>query len=443
MLTVEQNKTLTEVGPGTPMGDLLRHYWHPIAGVQQLDEKPFRTLEIELMGEELVLFRDLNGELGLIERYCSHRRVNLARGMVEQDGVRCPYHGWKFGKTGECLEQPFETTQKPEGTFRKKCGLKGYHVQEYCGLIWGYIGPEPVPYLPKWPGMRNSEAIFDVSACVLECNWLQCQENSPDPLHSEWLHRRYSDYVTKVQSSSSIVDFHGLGTTAGNSTQKIRFREFEHGQVKMRLVEGDTGEEEDWTVGHPTLFPNGLATGCQWHYIMQFRVPMNDTRTYHVSLHIYPAAPGTKAPKQDVVPYRDVPLYDENGDWIVDTVFNQDYMAWVEQGAIAQRDKEKLGFSDVGIIEYRKMLFRAIEDMKAGRPIMNRFLDQETAETIDIPIEKNKHSLTVRPVYLSADGKRSVMANDAGISADADKIEKVLETWDTIPEHARPAAASA
>ncbi len=114
MLSKEDNVTLTQVGPGTPGGNLMRMYWQPVAAAKELDDSPFRTKEVRVLGEDLVLFRDRQGKLGLIERFCSHRRVNLAIGVVEDDGLRCQYHGWKFNAQGQCIEQPFEDTMHPE-----------------------------------------------------------------------------------------------------------------------------------------------------------------------------------------------------------------------------------------------------------------------------------------------------------------------------------------
>ena len=129
MLTKSDNQMLTQVGPGTPMGELMRRYWHPIAAAKELDDSPFRTKGIRVLGEDLVLYRDRSGQLGLITRLCPHRRVDLAIGVVEEDGLRCQYHGWKFDETGACVEQPFEDTTHPEDNFRGKCSVVGYPVE--------------------------------------------------------------------------------------------------------------------------------------------------------------------------------------------------------------------------------------------------------------------------------------------------------------------------
>src|SRR5437588_7257068 len=147
MLSKAENELLTQVGPGTPMGELMRRYWHPIAAAGELDN-PFRTKEVRVLGEDLVLYRDRSGQLGLVESRCSHRRVNLAYGVVEEDGIRCQYHGWKFNETGACVEQPFEETVRPDGRFKEKCGISGYPVEERAGLIFAYMGPQPAPLMP-------------------------------------------------------------------------------------------------------------------------------------------------------------------------------------------------------------------------------------------------------------------------------------------------------
>ena len=135
MLSVENNELLTRVGPGTPMGTLMRHYWQPVCGVDDLLRSPFRTHAVKVLGEELVVYRDRRGNLGVVDKYCTHRRASLAYGVVEDDSIRCQYHGWKFDASGRCIEQPFEDTTLPEDNFRDKCGIRAYRVVALGGLI--------------------------------------------------------------------------------------------------------------------------------------------------------------------------------------------------------------------------------------------------------------------------------------------------------------------
>ena len=139
---------LTETGKGTPMGGLLRRYWWPIAGVSDL-EKP-GTKPVRLLGEDLVLYRDLGGRLGLLDRHCRHRRADLSYGYVEACGLRCNYHGWLYDETGRVLAQPFEDLAQPEARLADMIRIEAYPVAELGGLVWAYLGPEPRPLLPDW-----------------------------------------------------------------------------------------------------------------------------------------------------------------------------------------------------------------------------------------------------------------------------------------------------
>ena len=148
MLSREENETLTRVGPGTPVGELLRCYWHPVAAVAQLEDK--HTMAVKILGEPLVLYKDLKGCYGLIEPQCPHRRMSFLYGVPEERALRCAYHGWRFDETGKCLEQPYEETEDPEGRFKEKIKIKGYPVEALGGLLFAYLGPQPQPLLPRW-----------------------------------------------------------------------------------------------------------------------------------------------------------------------------------------------------------------------------------------------------------------------------------------------------
>ncbi|GAC1315364.1 MAG: aromatic ring-hydroxylating dioxygenase subunit alpha [Chloroflexota bacterium] len=429
MLKQSDNQLLTQVGPGQPMGELMRRYWHPVAASGELDASPFRTKGLKILGEELVLFRDRSGKLGLISRYCPHRRVDLAIGVVEDDGLRCQYHGWKFDASGACVEQPFEDTTHPEDNFRSRCGIAGYPTVEIAGLIFAYLGPQPTPAFPLWEPLTWTNVVRDIATLELPCNWLQCQENSLDPVHVEWLHGYFGSYVTTLAGLPEMQ--------VGNRSlrhMKIGFDAFEHGIVKRRILEGQTEEDPEWAHGHPILFPHTLFVGSKFSTTLQFRVPIDDTHTYHVSLYTFCAAPGTEAPKQDRIPYRHVPLQDPNGNWILNYVFNQDYMAWITQGEIALRDQEKLGESDRGIIMFRRMLFEHLKKVESGEPLMNVYASESATgdvpmtRPLELPLEPVKFGQTRAPAY---------RPGEAGESADAELIVATLNTWnDTADDRA-------
>src|SRR5437660_9441540 len=146
MLAREENELLTRIGPETPAGELLRRYWHVVAATSEITEdKPKKRVRV--LGEDLVLYRDRSGKYGLIAEHCAHRGVSLYYGFVEEDGIRCAYHGWKYDACGLCIEQPFE----PQGTnlMREAC-QPAYPVQQLAGILFAYMGPQPAPLLPRW-----------------------------------------------------------------------------------------------------------------------------------------------------------------------------------------------------------------------------------------------------------------------------------------------------
>ena len=173
MLTAEENELFTQVGPGTPMGKLMRWYWHPIAATAQLDENPVRA--VRLLGEDLVLFRDRSGNLGLVEGRCAHRRVELRFGIPEKEGLRCAYHGWLYSPTGQCLQMPDEAA---DSTFHSRVKLQSYPVQELAGVLFAYLGPEPAPLLPNWDLFGAENVARDVGFQELNCNWLQARRTT-------------------------------------------------------------------------------------------------------------------------------------------------------------------------------------------------------------------------------------------------------------------------
>ena len=386
MLTTQENKALTSVMPGTPMGELFRRYWHPIAAAAEMDDKP--TKAVRILGEDLVLYKDKSGTLGLIERACPHRRVDLSYGIPEEHGLRCMYHGWMMDETGQCIEQPFEETVHPDGRFKEKVKIAGYPVESYGGLIFAYMGPQPAPLLPHWETFEWEGGWSDVGIVELPCNWLQCMENSMDPVHLEWLHGYWG--VRQQQDKAVRLGLAEADTfpTVPRRHQKIGFDLFDYGLVKRRVVEGTTEQDHDWAIGHPVLFPNILFVGSVVNCTLQYRVPVDDEHTMHLTWFFYRAAEGAEPPRQERVPYWYVNLYDEKGELIPDLVNHQDFVAWITQGANAKREIEHLGESDRGIILYRKVLKEQAQIVGDGGDPMGVVRNPETNRRIDLPLER-------------------------------------------------------
>ena len=142
MLTSEENKLLTPIGPGAPMGQFLRQFWLPFLLSEELPAPDCAPLPVRLLGEDLVAFRDSGGRLGLLDAHCPHRLADLFYGRNEECGLRCVYHGWKFDVEGHCVDMPTET---PESTFKDRVTVTAYPLEEAGGAIWAYMGPAPVP----------------------------------------------------------------------------------------------------------------------------------------------------------------------------------------------------------------------------------------------------------------------------------------------------------
>jgi 5,5'-dehydrodivanillate O-demethylase len=376
MLSREMNERLTRVGPGTPMGNLLRRYWYPIATVPDLDQEPVRA--ITLLGENLALYRTDSGKLGLVSQRCPHRGASLAYGIPEEQGLRCAYHGWCFDASGQCIEQPAEPT---ESTFRDRIKIPAYPVQEMGGLIWAYLGPAPAPLLPRYDLFVRDDLERQIGITTVPCNWLQIMENSLDPVHLEYLHGRLTNYVLKRQGKpeSAVVRHH----------EKIRFNVFEFGISKMRLLEGDPEDSDDWQVGHPILFPNILAVGDGRVPEFQIRVPMDDTHTYHVWYWTRPRPEGAGPQDPHTIEVAENPYMHANGRLVVETINGQDMMAWVTQGAISDRTTERLGTSDQGVILFRNVLDEQIKRVERGEDPMGVVRDRSRNEPmIEIPRER-------------------------------------------------------
>jgi len=326
------------------MGELLRRYWHPIAAALELDEDPIRPLR--LLGEELVLYRDKGGHVGLVDRHCPHRGADLNFAIRESHGLRCSYHGWTFDADGRCLEQPFEGAAHPDSGFKERVRILAYPVEVKAGLVWAYLGPLPAPCLPDWARFHDPGRP-SITITTLPCNWLQCQENSVDPLHVEWLHQNLPR------------DRFGDGPRAARHL-KLAFDEFEHGFIYRRVLENTDESHPLWTVGRVSLWPNCLYVGAfVWH------VPIDDEHTLDVFWNLDPHG---AAPPGAAVPYTRSGLDREpDGRISVKDGRHQDAVAMIGQGSIADRTREHVGEGDRGVLLLRSRLLSELDALADGQ----------------------------------------------------------------------------
>ncbi|HEY3118241.1 MAG TPA: Rieske 2Fe-2S domain-containing protein, partial [Chloroflexota bacterium] len=259
MLTAEQNERLTRVGPGTPGGELLRRYWHPVAMVPDLsDESP--TRHVRLLGEDLVLFRDKSGRVGLLADHCPHRGASLLYGRVEERGIACAYHGWLYDVEGNCLETPAEPA---DSLLHLTVKHRAYPVRERYGLYWAYLGPSPAPVLLRYDFAELGP--LSVSVTGYDCNWLQCVENNLDQAHVLILHQNTAQRgAAESNSTRGLID-----QLAG-----FEYEEVPLGIKRQQVHQG--GEVETDLM---------ILPGSQRIYNhMSFKVPLDDTHTHFVSI---------------------------------------------------------------------------------------------------------------------------------------------------------------
>jgi nitrite reductase/ring-hydroxylating ferredoxin subunit len=364
------SRELTEVGPGTPMGELLRRYWHPIGLSGAAGPTP---AAVRVLGEDLVLFRDGEGRPGLVVARCAHRGTTLYYGRVEARGIRCCYHGWLFDGHGHCLEQPCEPGG---GTQRERMRQPWYPVQERYGLIFAYLGPpERKPALPRWEPLEafeegefletDANSIGGGGPVVIPCNWLQHYENLMDSLHVPILHGAFSGVqFTEVMGLMPEVawEFSDKGVKA------ISRRRLPDGRLFHRISEAVL----------PTLrvIPNPRVEGYGRVETIGWVLPIDDT-----SFRIFTA--GRVRSAGDIARVRSR----LNGKLWEDLTeaehqrFPGDYEAQVGQGAIALHSEEHLVSSDRGVSMVRRILRRQLEALAEGRDPIGVAFDEDAPPT--------------------------------------------------------------
>ena len=361
MLTKEENERLTRVGPGTPGGELLRRYWLPVAAAKELtDENP--TKFVRVLGEDLILFKDKSGRVGLLADHCSHRGASLLYGRVEERGISCAYHGWLYDCEGNILETPPERNDAIMNSVKHTA----YPVQRFIGLLWAYMGPPPAPVIPPYDVWARRDGTHRVHfQPQLDCNWVQAMENSVDPAHNQILHQRitYPQVLPPGEEEPRIPE----STTRGfiDDIDHYDWYTLPYGGImKKRVFKNGMVDE------HPVLFPNILRHGNS----TQIRVPIDDTHTMIVFVSFVPSEDGSTVDEdQDSIPVRYREPYKDPPDALHPfTRFDmsqgqqQDHMAWETQGPIADRTAEHVSYSDRGVVMYREMLLENIEKVQQG-----------------------------------------------------------------------------
>jgi len=364
MLTQEENELLTRVGPGTPAGELLRRYWHPVAVAQELTaENP--TQFVRILGEDLVLFRDKKGRVGLIADRCPHRGASLLYGRVEERGISCAYHGWLFDTEGDCLECPAEPA---DSKFHLTVKHTAYPVEKFVCLYWAYLGPRPAPAIPKYDLLVRKDGKRRIVVYpTLDCNWFAAAENALDPSHLQILHQDLP--MSKKRPANTTRGF-------TDDIASFDFYPTSYGIMKKRIYKNGATDE------HPYIFPTHLRTRSS----LWLRTPIDDTHTMQILIHFRldreGQAEGQDPPAEYLPPYKDPPgalhpfakfdFYTPFGQPLA-----QDCVAWETQGPVADRAQERLATSDRGIVILRELMKQEIEKVERGLDPLGVIRDPE------------------------------------------------------------------
>ena len=381
MLTREENEYLCRIGPGTPMGNLLRRFWMPALIATEVPEPDSPPVRVKILGEELVAFRDTAGKVGLVANNCPHRGASLFFGRNEENGLRCVYHGWKFDVEGRCVDMPNEP---PESNFKHKIKVTAYPAEEAGGVIWAYMGPpewKPALPRPEWTLVPAEQRV--VSRYIQENNWVQGVEGGIDSSHVSFLH--------------STVASHRGGETDGyrNMMAADKAPEFRVAITDFGMLIGArrrVAENQDYWRVTPFSLPFYTVIPGMPNQDRPFSghgwVPIDDENTWLLTYSWHPSQPMSDfgeqpghpahyAPRKADDPRR--PRQCRDNDYEINREVQrtrtytgiengsiQDRAIQETMGALYDRTKEHLGTADTAIIMMRRLLMKLARDLEKG-----------------------------------------------------------------------------
>ncbi len=380
MITKEENELLCRVEGDAPMGQLMRKHWVPICLTEEVAEADGTPVKARILGEDLVVFRDTDGNVGVLDEYCPHRRASLVFGRNEEGGLRCLYHGWKMDIGGNVLEM---TSEPVESGMADKVKHKAYPAQEWGGMVWAYMGkkdemPEFVP--PRWAPTRETRV--SIAKVMLPVNWAQILEGAIDSAHSSSLHS--SDMVPARVHGAEANEKNWLRPSTDKAprlqVQRTDYG-FRYAAIRRPIFDAKTHDYvrttvfvAPWTVLIP---PNNL------YNVANVNVPSDDTNTcfYFIGWGNPARTPETETWRKFLgqtvgvdldAYYRPLRNYD-NRFWQnreamkagnfsgIKGIPNQDMAMWLTMGKIADRTHDRLGASDLAIVEFRKQMIEAVQ----------------------------------------------------------------------------------
>ena len=385
MLSQEENDLLCRTGPGTPMGNLFRRFWLPVALSRELPKTDCPPVRLRILSEDLIAFRDTNGKVGLLSRYCPHRGASLFFGRNEEGGLRCVYHGWKFDTAGVCIDMPNEPA---ECSFKQKIRQTAYPTREAGGVIWAYMGPQEImPELPQLEWTLVPENHVYVHKRFQHCNYLQNVEGEVDSSHVSFLHREF-----RPEKFNAAIAGQVLLAQAKDTAPKFLVQETEYGLAigarrnwdadqyywrvtkflmpSFTLIPSEAGSPINFTAAVPVDDKNMVGFTVTW--LPDRPLADNDISTIESWTGAY----------AEVDPKTFEPIASRANDYLLDRekqrtenftgmrgIREQDIAVQEDQfgGPVTDRTKEHLGTSDAGVITLRRRLLNSVRNFQQGQ----------------------------------------------------------------------------
>jgi phthalate 4,5-dioxygenase len=387
MLTAEENELLCRVEGEAPMGQLMRRHWIPAALSEQLNEKDGTPVKLRLFGEDLVAFRDSDGRVGVLGEYCPHRKASLVFGRNEECGLRCLYHGWKFDVDGNVLDMPSEP---PESGFADKVKHKSYPTQEAGGFVWTYMGPaDQMPEFEAPPWAPTPETKVSIVRIDLPCNWAQIMEGQIDSAHSSSLHS--SDMRPARVETAKAADTHWLRPSTDKQPRiqvQLTNYGFRYAAIRRPIMNANTHDYVRLTA-YVAPFTALIPPNSSYN-VASVIVPKDDTHSYFHFI-AWSDQPGGGIDQEawrkfNVAQvgidldknYRPI-LRTADNNYLQDRqamrlgnvtgipgIPNQDIAMWNSMGPIADRTSERLGASDIAVVQFRRVMIDAAQQFAAG-----------------------------------------------------------------------------
>lgn len=404
MLSAEDNDLLTRVTGNAPMGQMMRRYWVPACLAEEVAEPGGAPVRTQIFGDRLVVFRDSEGRLGVVDERCPHRLASLALGRNEEGGLRCIYHGWKFGADGTCLDMPTEPNEKG---FRERMKLRSYPVREAGGMVWTYLGPpDAQPRFPEYDWMKLPRTQYATVKVGERVNYAQAIEGAIDSSHSWFLHQ------------GIIWDWKKRAEISMDTSPKLEAEDtsygFRYAAIRVPTKNPDTEKYVRVTiflVPFTAFIPRPLEKTQTAH--IQVFVPVDDERTIFYGVFFSqdgsPVDEAETRRKHHITPGVDL---DRNwfrlahtGNWFnqdraamkdgtswtgIEGFSNQDMACQESMGPIVDRTAEHLGTSDIAIIRMRRRMLEAVRRFQNGEPLIG--LDP------DLPYDKIRTEQLIIPI---------------------------------------------